>query len=421
MPISQRCAVAAMLCLPAAAVAATTDDSIVWPTDGSYLAYPVEKSERPLHFYVFGGAYHDSNVFRLPDGANTQAILGTSERSDTVRHAGVGMKADVTASRQQLLIDARATRYSYDRFGFLDNTGYHAAATWKWLAGPAWTGDVGYASDRFLAQFGELQAPIKDLISVNHAFAVAKRRITPEWQLRGGVDWVTYHHSAATLASAENQTTSFTIGADHFTPQGNSVGAQLKASDGQYPNREVVAGSEVDNQYRELEASAVANWQVSGKSRFNGRLGYTTRRHNQISQRNYHGVTGIMDYAWTPSPKTLLDLSAWRELRSIEDTLANYVLSEGVSVGPHWAPTVRTVVQFRVFRERRNFLGDPGFVLTSAPERIDTLHGGKLSFGYAPRRFVRVSVGWEHGTRDSNTAGRDYHYNIVSANARFRF
>ena len=108
-------------------------------------------------------------------------------------------------------------------------------------------------------------------------------------------------------------------------------------------------------------------------------------------------------------------------MRSIEDTLASYALSEGVSFGPHWAPTAATVVEAKLFRERRDYRGDPGFVLSSAPRRVDTLHGGRLAFGYSPRRFVRVSLALEHGTRDSNLAGGDYAYNLVSANARLLF
>ena len=411
----------ALLCAPATAPAFATSDALTWPDQGPFPASPTPASGRPVRLFVSGGLYHDSNLFRLSDGANTQALLGTTERSDTVGRVGLGLEADLKRSRQELLLEARADDYRFDRFDFLNYTGYRAGPTWKWQAGEDWAGDLGSREQRSLAPFAELQSAIKDLITSRHGFVSARRRVSTEWQLRGGLDWTRYEHSNDLLASAENRTTALTVGADHFTAQGNSVGAQLVGREGVYPNREVVAGSMVDNRYRELEASAVVSWQVSGKSRTRARIGYTARRHDQVSERDFHGATGRLDFDWTPGAKTMLDFSAWRELRSIEDTLASYALSEGVSFGPHWAPTAATVVEAKLFRERRDYRGDPGFVLSSAPRRVDTLHGGRLAFGYAPRRFVRVSLALEHGTRDSNFTGGDYAYNLVSANARLLF
>lgn len=411
----------ALLCAPAAALAFETSDALTWPDQGRFPAYEMQPPGRPVRLFVSGGLYHDSNLFRLSDGANTQALLGTTERSDTVGRVGVGLKADLRRSRQELLLDVRADDYRFHRFDFLDHTGYRAGATWKWQAGEAWSGDLGYREQRSLAPFGELQAAVKDLITTRHAFVLARRRLSPEWQLRGGLDSTRYEHSNDLLASAENRTTAVTLGADHFTPQGNSVGAQVVGSEGVYPNRQVVAGSTVDNRYRQLEASAVVDWHVSGKTRTRARIGYTARRHDQIGERDFHGATGRLDFAWTPGAKTILDVAAWRELRSIEDTLASYVLSEGVSIGPRWAPVAAFVVQAKAFRERRDYQGDPGFVLSSAPRRVDTLHGGRLAFGYSPRRFLRASLSLEHGRRDSNVAGGGYAYNLVSANARFLF
>lgn len=411
----------ALLCAPSTAPAFETSDALTWPDQGLFPAYEMQAPGRPVRVFVSGGLYHDSNLFRLSDGADTQALLGTTERSDTVGRVGLGLKADLRRSRQELLLDVRADDYRFHRFDFLDYTGYHVGATWKWQAGDHWGGDLGYREQRTLAPFGELQAAIRDLITSRHAFLSATRRMSPEWQLRGGLDWTRYEHSNDLLASAENRTTAVTLGADHFTPQGNSIGAQLVGSEGVYPNRQVVAGSIVDNRYHELEASAVLRWQVGGKSRTRARIGYTARRHDQIGERDFHGATGRLDFAWTPGAKTILDFAAWRELRSIEDTLASYVLSEGVSIGPRWAPTAAVVAQATLFRERRDYQGDPGFVLSSAPRRVDTLHGGRLAFGYSPRSFLRVSLALEHGTRDSNFAGGDYAYNLVSANARLLF
>jgi len=199
------------------------------------------------------------------------------------------------------------------------------------------------------------------------------------------------------------------------------VGGQFKYSEGDYPNRQVVPGGTVDNNFKEYEASAVAHWAVTGKSGLDGRLGYTSRRHDQVTQRDFDGVTGKLAYDWFVAAKTILNFSVWREIRSIEDVSASYVLSEGWGIGPSWAPTSKLVFQAKYVREDRDYRGDPGFVLAGTAPREDTFRGLNLAAGYSPRRNIELGVAIETGDRSSNTAGRDYDYNAVSANARLRF
>jgi exopolysaccharide biosynthesis operon protein EpsL len=415
-------AVMVLLGSPMAASAFQTGDELTWPADGKFPAYPPEQPDgRSIKFSVFGGLHRDSNLFRLSDSVDPQTAIGSSEKSDTIRRLGVGLKAAIPVSRQRFLFDAQIEDYDFDRFGFLDHRAYRAGAAWKWQAGSQLSGDVGYSKRRFLAGFGELQGRVRDLITEDRAYAGAAYLATPRWRVRGALDSYDWRHSESTRAALDNRTNSATAGLDYMTPAGNSIGGQVKYSEGNYPNRQLVAGSPVDNQYEEIETSAVAQWNVTGKSRIDARLGYTSRKHDQVSQRDFQGITGRLNYDWTIAAKTLLNMALWREIRSIEDVDASYVLSQGFSVGPAWAPTSKLVLQAKLLREKRDFEGDPGFVLTASPQREDTFRGARLSAGYTPLRNVELSLSLEKGDRSSNIAGRDYDYNAVNANARFSF
>lgn len=412
----------ALLSFTAAASAFQSVDDIMWPSEGRFPAYPAEPPDgRNVRFFVFGGVKRDNNLFRLSDGADPRIVLGSTEKSDTVSHLGIGLKADVPVSRQRLQLDAQVEHHDFDRFGFLDHEPYRLKAAWKWAAGPQWSGDIGYSRRRFLASLAELQAPIKDLITENRAFASAGYRLTPRWRIRGALDWYEWDHSHSTRTILDNRTASATAGLDYMTPAGNSVGGQVKYSEGEFSNRQFVAGSFVDNRFDEVETSAVVHWAVTGKSTLDGRLGYTSRRHDQVPQRDFDGVTGRVSYDWFVASKTLLNFQAWREIRSIEDVSASYVLSRGWSVGPGWAPTVKLVFQARYVREDRDFRGDPGFVLTGSAPREDTFRGLRFTAGYELRRNIELAVGFETGDRNSNVAGRDYDYHAITANAKLRF
>ncbi|MCW5603387.1 MAG: hypothetical protein KIT18_02395, partial [Burkholderiales bacterium] len=265
----------------------------MWPHEGKFPAYPVEETDgRRIQFSVSGGLHRDSNLFRLSDSVDPQTVLGTGSRSDTAYRIGAGLRADIPASRQRLLLDAHVDHYNYDRFRVLDHAAYRAGATWKWQTGNQLSGDLGYARRRYLGSLAEIQAPVKDMITQDHLFARGGYLVTPRWRVRGGLEWQKYDHGEATRNALDSRITAVTAGLDYVTPASNSVGGQVKYTEGDHPNREFVAGSFIDNQYKETETSLVMHWMVTGKSAFDARLGYTSRRHDQVPQRDFDGVTG---------------------------------------------------------------------------------------------------------------------------------
>ena len=415
-------AIITLACSPVTSSAFQTIEEIQWPESGRFPAYSREPDDgRNVRFSVFGGVMRDDNLFRLSDATDPLTTIGSTNRADTIYRYGARLRGDVPASRQRILFEAEVDRRDYHNFGFLDHNAYRLGLAWKWAAGPQWSGDIGVGRRQYLASLAELQAPIKDLITEDRAFVSAGYRFAPRWRVRAGADSYNWEHGDASRVTLDNRTSSGTVGLDYVTPAENSVGGQFKYSYGDYPNRQVVPGGTVDNNFNEYETSAVAHWAVTGKSALDGRLGYTSRRHDQVSQRDFDGMTGRLNYDWFVAPKTLLNVAVWREIRSIEDVAANYVLSEGWGLGPAWAPTSKLVFHVKYVREDRDYKGDPGFVLTSGQEREDEFRGINLAAGYTPRRNLQFAVAVERGVRDSNIFGKNYDQNAVSANVRLRF
>lgn len=417
-------AVIAFGLLPAVSYAYQGIDDILWTEKGQFPAYPPEPKEpgeRPIRFSVSSGIDHDSNLFRLSSTTDAQAAIGTRDKSETMYHLGAGFKADLPISRQHLLLEGEVTEHLFDRFSVLDYLGYKAGARWNWAAKDILSGNLGYRRQRFISSFGELQGLVKDLITEDHAFAEAGYHLTPRWKLRGGVDFFNFDHSDPTRRTLDNHTISGTLGIDYVTPASNSIGVQVKYTDGTFDNREFFVGSFVDNGFQEVEASVVANWNITAKSHIDARAGFTSRNHDQLSQRDFDSFTGRLSYDWKPLAKTLLNVSAWREIRSIEDVTASFVQETGVSVGPAWAPTSKIILQGKLVYEERDFRGDPGFALQLAPQREDLFRGAKFTAGYTPRRWIQLGAAWELGDRSSNVSGRQYDYYAVSGNVRINF
>ena len=107
--------------------------------------------------------------------------------------------------------------------------------------------------------------------------------------------------------------------------------------------------------------------------------------------------------------------------RSIIDIAASHVIAKGVSFGPSWAPTAKTVVSLRLVREDREYQGDPRLALGLEPLREETVDGWRLGLGWEPQRHWEVSAALDGGKRDSNVAGRSYDYTAVSFNVAWRY
>jgi len=398
------------------AAALETLDELYWPETGKFPAYPYEADTRNVSFSLFAGYDHDSNVFRLADSDPTPG-----SRSDSIYRAGVGVHAEIPSGRQRFVLEARVQKNDYSRFDLLDHTSYGAGATWKWALGNQWSGEAGYTRRHFLGSLDDIQAPVKDMITEDRLFVNGGYLVTPRWRVRGGLEWLKWNHDDAVRSELDARIFSGTAGLDYVTPSNNSVGGQVKLSDGTYPNQQAVPGGLVVNDYREWEASLVTHWAVSGKSTVDARAGYTKREHDQVPQRDFDGFTGRVSLDWFVANKTLLNFAIWREIQSTEDASASYVLSEGWSVGPAWTPTIKLIFQARYLREDRDFKGDPGLALAGGATREDSFDGFSLTAGYTPVRNVHLSLGAEWGDRSSNTIGRDFNYRLISANARIRF
>ena len=400
----------AACCSPAVSSAFDAVDEVLWPDRGTFPAYPAEPPDgRTVRFSAYTGLMHDDNVLRLPDNA-----IAPNGRSDTIFRLGAALDANIPISRQNILVNARVERRDYDRYDVLDHTAYRGNAAWNWTVGNDWSGDVGYLRDHYLSSLADIQRPLKDMIDLDYFYANAGYRIDARWRARAGYEYRRYEHDEPTQTALDTHTNSVIVGADYLTSAQNSVGAQFRYGEGSYPNQQL-------NDYKEYETSAVARWVVTGKSTFTGRLGYTKREHDFVPQRDFSGVTGRLVDHWFVANKTLLNFALYREIGSYIDTQSSYVINQGGSFGPAWAPTEKLIFQARLVYEKRDYEGSPATAVPGTITREDTFKGIRLSGGWTPRRNIEIVVSVDHGNRDSNITSSSYDFTSVLANAKLKF
>lgn len=402
----------ALLLVPTAAFAFQPVDEIPYPARGGFPDYPAEERRLP-EIWVQGGAMRDDNILRQQN----------NEQADTVTRAGAGIRHEVrVVGRQRVALEARLDRYEFDRFKQLDHTAYGLLGEWRWEVGNDLSGTLGASRRRQLVDLGEVQpaAPIRDLVTENRLYFTGAYRVGPNLRVRGGVEHNRNDRSVG--QAAETRGTGITVGADYVTALNNFVGVEARAARGDAPVQELVAGTLIDNDFKERELSLVAGYSPSAVFRLGGRIGRTQREYTQLPGRDFSGNTWRATADWLPGGKTRLGFAVWREPRSIIDVAASHVLTQGVSFGPSWAPTIKLVFSGRVFREKREYEGDPALQLVPGTAlRNETLRGVRLAVGWEIQRGIEISGALDRGERESNIAGRSYDYTAAMANLRWSF
>lgn len=166
-----------------------------------------------------------------------------------------------------------------------------------------------------------------------------------------------------------------------------------------------------------------AAWPYSGLLQLQGRLGYLKREHENVSQRDFSGFTGRATADYSPSGKTLLSLSMYRELGAVSEISSSYRLTTGISFDAVWSITSKITLRGGLSDVKAEFQGDPGFFLTNAPIREDKIQNASLSLSYQPIRSTVLGLGMQSGYRESNTLfpDNDYKFNTIFANVRVDF
>lgn len=398
------------LLAPAAALAFETVDTLPWPSSGRFPAYPREEG-RPTDLWVHGGFMRDDNLRRLE----------SDEQSDTVGRLGGGVRhSQRIIGRQTLRLEGRADYYKFQEASELDHLAYSALADWRWEIGNALAGSVAFGHEHRLADLGETRLTIRRMVTATRLSAGGGYLITPRLRLRAGVGTARAEREAA--AQAETRATSAIGGIEYVSPLGNTLGVEVRGTDGEAPRDEIVAGVAVSNDYREREVALVGTYGLGARLRFDGRLGRTTRRYGDIDSRDFEGTTWRVGAEWFPGNKTSLALALYKDPRSVVDVGASHMVVQGASFGPSWAATSKLVFSLRLLRERRKFEGDPALALVpGTQERDETFNVLRFGIGWEPQRHWEASFAIDRGERESNFADLEYQFAAVTANLAWRY
>lgn len=364
---------------------------------------------------------HESNVFRLPDGTEPEAVTGKSSKSDDIGIATVGLRLDKRYSLQRFELEASLVNYRYRVYDHLDFTARNYAAAWRWQLTPSFYGNLTSSRAEALNSFNDYtNYGVRNVRTDEvHRFD-GVFELDGAWRLLGGVARTERTNSETFLEESDNRLDTVEAGVRRDFVSGSWISLVTRHGRGEYfnrPNLSPVAQS--DNAFDQREQEIRVNWPVTGKTTLQGRLAHVAREHEHFPARDYSGMVGSLTLALRATEKVLLTANAGHELGAYQSEASSYASTDRYGVGASWQIGVKTTLRGQYDRARRDFRG--AIVNTPASDRTDTLHNAKLAFEWRAYRSLLLSAALEKEKRESNLPSFDSRNTAASVSAQFTF
>jgi exopolysaccharide biosynthesis operon protein EpsL len=369
-----------------------------------------------LDLWVTENYTHDSNVFRISDRLGP-GLIGANGLSDTFYTTHLGAAVSVPVSQQRFEASYDWFRARYDRFSDLDFDGHLAYARWKWAYEQKATGILAYNESENLSSFANIQGRDKDVVRARQGQATGAWLLTPRWRANAGVSELETRHSSQLRNVNDIRSRVGDIGLSYLTPADNSVGSVFRVEDGESPHDVTINGIAFNNAYRQLGFGALVAWAFNPHSRLDARADWIRRQYEKFTSRNFDGIAYRAVYKWTPTPKTTVDASVFRDIGPAEDVTTSFVLVRGAYIRPKWDITPKLAIQGNLEYNVWDYRGDP--LLAQNFTHHLRLYGAALS--WQPFEKILLHAGVNRERRTSTLAFGDYDADVYFVEGRVGF
>ncbi len=311
---------------------------------------------------------HESNLLRLESAAK---VPDGYSRDDTLSSTALLAGIDQPMGRQRLKggLTLRDNRYSAnDQF---NNQSYAANLALDWETVNRLSGTLAGNASRTLASFNRQEVGFLSDKNFEDAKAL-------DASVRLGV--VTQY---ALLASAGHREVSNTLNDDrvqsrNFRQDTGSLGLRwqrsnllilgvgLRTTEGRYPKfQHLPDGSFQADRFKRNDIDLTADYQPSGASTLNARLSSGKTEYDLVSQRNYSGLTGSLNWGWQATGKLRINTSLSRDtgqdsyavnVQNTSSTADYSRVNTVLRVGAEWAATSKIAVTASVATGQRDLV-----------------------------------------------------------------
>ncbi len=377
--------------------------------------------------YVSYTRYYDSNLFRLTEGETTFVVqdgtivpITLDSASDQYGILGIGLDVDWKFERQQIVASLSKTRVDYSKYSSLNYDGEDYRGIWNWRVGNRWSGQLGASQSVSQTSFSDFQSllAVSNLVTRDRQFVSAEWELHPRWRIGGGGALSTSDNSSLQQRTQDYEDSSGYVYASYLTPKGSKLRGEIRRTDAEYPNRQLVSTSLIDNSYSQSEYNFLGDWTVTaGKLLTHLKLGLVDRQFDNFSTRDYSELTGRLSADYYPTGKTALTLAVYREPAPVEEVNSSFLVNTGANLNAAWLLSDKITA-----RASASYVqGSYELILPGQVQRVDDTASASLSLSYTPVPMATIDVGLQAGDRDSTYSAFDYAFHSFFVGVRADF
>lgn len=385
-------------------------------------SYAIASPDDSIRPYVASSLLYDSNFLRLSDNVDPVLVSGKSDKSEFVKQVAAGVDMDWTISRQHILIQANVNQNWFGNYTSLDYTGWDTLAQWNWRIGNDLDGELGYANVQALGNFVQLNSLVDNLQNNQRSFANAGYLFHPNGKIRFGLFRTESQLEGTGRQFSNNIENNAELNLEYLSPTGSIWGLRIIGTDGEYPDRELTAGSTQDNAYTRMNYNVTWDWRSSSeKTRINGLVGYTEQRYDNFGIRDFSDIVAQLNLNWQASDKTLLELSARRQIVQADTLFSSFVLTEGVWLNLTWQYSAKVALKLPVSYQEQQYLGGGGGAGFDVDQQKDQVGTIGINLMYYPVESISIGPVLNYEKRDSSDPLRSYETESAGVNLQAAF
>jgi hypothetical protein len=342
---------------------------------------------------------YDSNVFDLQGG---YPIPGTTDyqHSDTLYTYGAAFDMTYLWDQQKLFASLSTTNFRYDTFTDLNHNEYNLDGGLNWKLGSTVDGTLEVLRNHTMLPFSTVENPQVIFQTEQRESGKIGYVFSPDWRLEGSGYYQTIDQTYLDAPVIDLTESSGQAALKYLGVAGLTWGLSGAYVLGNYTG--AIAAS--NPSYRQTSISLVATYEPTGRSTFNGTLGYSDRtsssKLNAIS-----GFTGQIDYQNQLTGKTSLEAEVSRSIDSYVAAVSSEIDSSA-TLNVRWQATYLLGVLVGYSWTYRNLPGQGNEPLGS--DRIDRLQYGSIKVDYEPFLWLSIKPYVNLQTRSSNFVGGNF-------------
>jgi len=381
------------------------------------LAPAAEAQDRLFSLRLGYGVTWDDNVFRLPDNAPDPGLdRGISGKSDRFSTASVGFLLNVPVSMQRFLLDVTKAAIRYEKFSSQDQDPFSYRGAWQWQLTPRMNGMLSASRAETLVDVEDVAGRRRIDQRTTTRAATADAWIMGGWHLLGAASDTETTYSEPFLAQPDTSEKTAAASLRYIARSNSQLTITRRWTRGTetITDAAVFGGSDFTVDASELNAT----WIASGHSTLHARATYIDRRNEVLPQRDFSGTTGELRYAWRPTAKLAVDLSATRDITPFNISLESTTrVDDTTSAALVWTIGERTSLQSKASRQKSRY----GEVSTLTVARRDITDTVEVGASWAPHRSITLDARLRHEERTSTDPAQVFDGNVASLAFAFRF